>query len=177
MFPWKRVYLFIWTNLNSLHWRMLCAKFGWNWFSGRNLYWFSGRNLLMFLMYFPFFFFCYYLPLVKGLASYLNRLEYPLSKNTCQNCLKLAQWFWRFLLLQTLNRATTPLARYGSVRFLHGTLPFLNSTLRFLHGTFRFLHGTVRFLNGTVRILHGTFRFLHGTVRFFTPRFVERYAN
>ena len=79
--------------------------------------------------------------------------------------------------LQTLNRATTPLARYGSVRFLHGTLPFLNGTVRFLHGTFRFLHGTVRFLNGTVRLLHGTFRILHRTVRFYTPRFVERYAN
>ena len=24
----------IWTNLNSLQHRMLCAKFGWNWFSG-----------------------------------------------------------------------------------------------------------------------------------------------
>ena len=32
--PWKRVGPFIWTNLNSLHPRMLCAKFGWNWPSG-----------------------------------------------------------------------------------------------------------------------------------------------
>ena len=28
--PWKRVGPFIWTNLNPLHLRMLCAKFGWN---------------------------------------------------------------------------------------------------------------------------------------------------
>ena len=28
--PWKRAGPFIWTNLNSLHSRMLCAKFGWN---------------------------------------------------------------------------------------------------------------------------------------------------
>mgnify|MGYP003691611305 CR=1 FL=1 len=32
--PWKRVGLFTWTNLNSLHPRMLCAKFNWNWPSG-----------------------------------------------------------------------------------------------------------------------------------------------
>ena len=32
--PWKRVGPFIWTNLNSLHRRMLCIKFGWNWPSG-----------------------------------------------------------------------------------------------------------------------------------------------
>ena len=32
--PWKRVEPFIWTNLNPLHPRMLCAKFGWNWLSG-----------------------------------------------------------------------------------------------------------------------------------------------
>ena len=32
--PWKRVGPFFWTNLNPLHPRMLCAKFGWNWPSG-----------------------------------------------------------------------------------------------------------------------------------------------
>ena len=32
--PWKREGPFIWTNLNPLHPRMLCAKFGWNWPSG-----------------------------------------------------------------------------------------------------------------------------------------------
>ena len=32
--PWKRVVSLIWTNLNLLHPRMLCAKFGWNWPSG-----------------------------------------------------------------------------------------------------------------------------------------------
>ena len=29
--PWKRAGPFIWINLNPLHPRMLCAKFGWNW--------------------------------------------------------------------------------------------------------------------------------------------------
>ena len=32
--PCKRAGPFIWTNLNPLHLRMLCAKFGWNWPSG-----------------------------------------------------------------------------------------------------------------------------------------------
>ena len=32
--PWKRAGPFIWTNLNPLYWKMLCAKFGWNWPSG-----------------------------------------------------------------------------------------------------------------------------------------------
>ena len=32
--PWKRAGPFIWTNLNPLHPRMHCAKFGWNWLSG-----------------------------------------------------------------------------------------------------------------------------------------------
>ena len=32
--PWKRAGPFIWTNLNPLYPRMLCAKFGWNWTSG-----------------------------------------------------------------------------------------------------------------------------------------------
>ena len=32
--PWKRAWPFIWTNLNSLHLRILCALFGWNWHCG-----------------------------------------------------------------------------------------------------------------------------------------------
>ena len=32
--PWKREGPFIWTKLNPLHPRLLCAKFGWNWPSG-----------------------------------------------------------------------------------------------------------------------------------------------
>ena len=32
--PWKKARPFIWTNLNSLHSRMLCAKFRWNWLFG-----------------------------------------------------------------------------------------------------------------------------------------------
>ena len=32
--PWRRAGPFIWTNLNPLHPRMLCAKFSWNWLCG-----------------------------------------------------------------------------------------------------------------------------------------------
>ena len=32
--PWKKERPFMWTNLNSLHPRMLCAQFGWNWPKG-----------------------------------------------------------------------------------------------------------------------------------------------
>ena len=40
--------------------------------------------------------FCYYLPLEKGVALYLSKLESPLPKDAlCQVWLKLAQWFWR----------------------------------------------------------------------------------
>ena len=32
--PYKRAGLFIWINVNSLHPRMLCTKFSWNWPNG-----------------------------------------------------------------------------------------------------------------------------------------------
>ena len=48
--PWKRAGPFIWINLNPLHPRMLCAKFGWNWPSG------SGEeDFLISSMYFHYF--------------------------------------------------------------------------------------------------------------------------
>ena len=48
--PLKRTCPFIWTNLNSLHPRMICTKFDRNWSSG------SGEeDFLNFLVYFCFF--------------------------------------------------------------------------------------------------------------------------
>ena len=32
--PWKNAWPLIWTNLNSLYPRILCAMFGWNWQGG-----------------------------------------------------------------------------------------------------------------------------------------------
>ena len=44
--PQKKEKSFIWTNLNSLHSRMICAKFGWNWPSGS-----GGEDTLNLSMY------------------------------------------------------------------------------------------------------------------------------
>ena len=61
----------IWTNLNLFHPRMLCAKF-------------------------VFSLFLNYLPLEKGGAIHLYKLESPPTKDAlCQAWLKLVQWFWR----------------------------------------------------------------------------------
>ena len=138
---WKRAEPFFGTNLNPLHQRLLCAKFGWNWPSGsgeEDLYYnvlmcfsnfiiispwkrigpsfeitripftqgyfepslvklskgFWRRRFFKFINVFsPF---CNYLPLEKGGALHLNKLESPSTKSTlCQVWLKLAQWFWR----------------------------------------------------------------------------------
>ena len=48
--PLERVGPFIWTNLNPLHPRMLCPKFGWNWPSGS-----GGEDFLILSMYFLYF--------------------------------------------------------------------------------------------------------------------------
>ena len=87
--PWIRVGPFIWTKLNPLHPRMLCAKFGWNWPSGSgeedsfnsiNVFLKFGNNL----------------PLEKGGPLHLYKLELPLLKVAlCHVWLKLARWFWR----------------------------------------------------------------------------------
>ena len=87
--PWKRVGPIIWTNLNPLHPRMLCATFGWNWLSGT-----GEEDFLNFVNVFSLF--RNYLPLEKGRAIHLNKLESPLPKDALyQVWLKLAQWFWR----------------------------------------------------------------------------------
>ena len=44
--PWKRMGPFIWINLNPLHPRMFCAKFGWNWPGG------SGEEDVFWICYF-----------------------------------------------------------------------------------------------------------------------------
>ena len=69
---------FIWTNLNPLHKRMLCAKFGWNWPR------YSGERFIknFFTVFSPLGF---YLPLGKGRALFFNKLESPSHMNAlCQ---------------------------------------------------------------------------------------------
>ena len=75
----------IWTNLNPLYPRMFCVKFG-----GKLDQWFWRRRFLKFCQ-FP-----NYLPLQKGVALHLNKLEFPSPIDAlCQVWLKLAQLFWR----------------------------------------------------------------------------------
>ena len=62
-------WFFIWTNLNPLHPRMLCAKFGWNWPSG---FW---RRGLFFNSVNVFSLFRNYLPLGKDKALHFNKPE------------------------------------------------------------------------------------------------------
>ena len=131
--PRKWVGSFIWTNLNPLHPRMLCAKFGSNWpsDSGRDFqissciftivspwkrawsfifpspkdalsqvlltlaqgFW-RRRSFFNFVNVFSLF--RNNIPLEKGGALYLNKLESPSPMDAlCQVWLKLTQWFWR----------------------------------------------------------------------------------
>ena len=86
--PWKRAGPFIWTNLNPLHPRMLCAKFGGNWPSGSGEVDFFKFRQFIFAIH-------NYFPLEKGGAFHLNKLESPSPKDAlCLVWLKLAQWFW-----------------------------------------------------------------------------------
>ena len=69
--------------------------------------WFWRRIFLNFANVFSLF--RNYLPLEKGRALHLNKLESPLLKDAlCQVWLKLAQWFWRriifFLILSPLGK-------------------------------------------------------------------------
>ena len=93
-----RIYwFFIWTNLNPLHPRMLCAKFGWKWPSGS-----GDEDFLISSMFFRYF---EIISPWKGAgAVILNKLESPSPKDAlCQGWLKLAQWFWRRRFLNFVN--------------------------------------------------------------------------
>ena len=66
--PWEKGGALHLNKLESLHPRILCAKFGWNWLSG------SGEeDFLILSLFFPYF--CNYLPWEKGGALHLNKLE------------------------------------------------------------------------------------------------------
>ena len=68
--PWKRVGAFIWTNLNSLHPRMHCAKFCWNRPSG------SGEEY--FLISSMYFFYLVIISPWKRAGSFIWTNLYPL---------------------------------------------------------------------------------------------------
>ena len=90
---------------------MYCAKFWWNCHmcSGEERFF---NFLKVFLL------FRNYLPLVKGRALFLNKLESPSPKDAlCQVWLKLTQWFWRrflnFVNVFSLFRNYLPLEKGG----------------------------------------------------------------
>mgnify|MGYP003683931793 CR=1 FL=1 len=85
-FLWKTVWSFIWLNLYILLPRMLCNKFGWN------------LRTNVFLL------FRNYLPLEKGRALHLSKLEFPSVKDDfCQVWLILAQWICRRRFFKFVN--------------------------------------------------------------------------
>ena len=64
--------------------------------------WFQRRRFLNFVNVFSLF--RNYLPLEKGGAHYLNKIESPSPKDAlCQVWLQLAQWFWRRRFLNFIN--------------------------------------------------------------------------
>mgnify|MGYP003685984603 CR=1 FL=1 len=87
--PWKKAGPYVCTNLNPLHQRMHCIKFGWNRLSC------SGEEDF-FNFVNAFLLFHNYLPLEKGGALHFHKLEYLSPKDALRQVwLKLAQWFWR----------------------------------------------------------------------------------
>ena len=64
----KKAWIDIWSKLNSLHSRFLCAMFGWNWPSD----------------YINIFSYCFYLPLETGVALHLNKFDSHLPKIGCK---------------------------------------------------------------------------------------------
>ena len=87
--PWKSMGPFLWTKLNSLHPRMLCAKFGSNWPSG------SGeKDFLKFYQYI--FTLLLVSPLGKRTWSFIWIIKIPITQGCLyQVPLKLAMWLWR----------------------------------------------------------------------------------
>ena len=81
-------------NLNSIHPRMHCVKFGLNWPGGLNF-------VNVFLL------FRNNLPLEKGGALHLNKLESLLPKALCQVWLKLAQLFLKRRFLNFVKFKST----------------------------------------------------------------------
>ena len=80
--PWKKAGPFIWTNLNPLHPRMLCAKFGWNWPSG------SGEeDFLISSLYFRYFLI---ISPWKRAGPFIWTNLNPLHPR-----MLCAKWFWR----------------------------------------------------------------------------------
>ena len=77
-------------NLNNLHPRMHCAKFGWKWLSG------SGEEDFLTISQLS--------PLWVGCGPSFEQTWIPFTKEClCQIWLKLDQWIWRRRFFKVLN--------------------------------------------------------------------------
>ena len=96
--PWNWGWPFNWSNLNPLYpgWFVLSfVEIGLGTL-GKNIF----LNIFNWIIYF-----CYYLPLEKGVALQMNKLEPPLPKDDLgQVWSKLALCYWRRKLLNVCNR-------------------------------------------------------------------------
>ena len=108
--PSKRMWFFIWTNLNSHHPRMLCAKLRWNWSNGS----WRGFIYLMSINYFCYFrvdfincqydIFSLYVaieivsPHRTGRGFHLNKFYFPSPRMLCAEFLYVSIIFANFLL-------------------------------------------------------------------------------
>ena len=89
---WKRAGPFIWTNLNPLYLRMLCAKFCQVWL--KLAQWFWKENFQISPMYFRYFVIIF--PFKRAWPFIWANLNPPSSKDDfCKVWWKLVRWFWR----------------------------------------------------------------------------------
>jgi hypothetical protein len=87
--PSKRIWLFLWRHLNSLHPSMICIKFDWNWPAVL-----EKEDFLKFLVYF--YSFAIISSWNKGIALHLRNCGSPsLKDDLCQLWLQLVQHFRR----------------------------------------------------------------------------------
>ena len=116
--PWKRVGPFIWTNLNPIHPRILCAKFGWNWLSG------SGEeDFFNFVDVFSLF--RNYPSLEKGRTLHLNKPVSPSLKDAlCQVRLIFSQWLWRRFFFNSAISLSSALGKGRGPWFEQTCIPF-----------------------------------------------------
>ena len=87
---WKKLWSFIWKNLNSLDPWMLCSKYGWNWPND------SGEGFFKFFIILSFFCLLLLSPLGKRCGPSFEQIEIPSLNDALYHVwLKWAQWFWR----------------------------------------------------------------------------------
>ena len=93
---WKKAGPFIWINLNLLHPRMICAKFGWNRPSGS-----SGEDFQNFINIFSLFH--NYLPLKRAESFIWINLKSLYPRMLCANLFEICPVVWRKRFFKFVN--------------------------------------------------------------------------